>query len=224
MKKKMSGNRLRWGILACICIMGFFMIGLHREDNVDMQKGIAKEIIRFHVIANSDDMVDQNVKLTVKDKAAAYMQKKLGNARTKQEAKSIMKKEIPAIRKLAQKTVKKEGFHYSCDVLYHEREFPVKVYGDLTFPAGKYEALDIVLGNAEGKNWWCVMFPSLCFVDGTYAVVPDNSKARLKEVLTEKEYRLISRDNKVKIAYKLKTAEWFTKVKRNFKEFINDIV
>lgn len=209
MNKKNSG-RLRGIILVCICIAGFIYVLGRKEESIDIQKGIAKEIIRFHVIANSDTPVDQGVKLVVKDKVVTYMQKKLRNTETKEEAKEIMKKEIPAIQNIAQKTVRKEGYPYSCNVMYHQRTFPVKVYGDLTFPAGKYEALDIVLGNAEGKNWWCVMFPSLCFVDGTYSIVPEDSKESLKGVLTEEEFQSISKTEGVKVSFDFKIREWIT--------------
>lgn len=207
MKKK--SNRIRCAVLLCICMAGFLYAGIHREVSSNVQLGIAKEIIRFHVIANSDDDVDQKVKLVVKDEVVTYMQGKLAKIKTRDQAEKVMKQEMPAIKKIAQKTVKKQGYRYSCDVVYHERQFPVKVYGDLTFPAGKYEALDVILGNAKGKNWWCVMFPSLCFVDGTYAVVPDNSKERLKEVLTEEEYKTIAEDETVKVEFALKFAEWW---------------
>lgn len=211
MKKK--GNMTRCIILLCMCMAGFIYAAIHSEANSNVQQGIAKEIIRFHVIANSDAEVDQKVKLVVKDKVVSYMQGKLAETKTREQAKKVMKREMPAIKKIAQKTVRKQGYQYSCDVIYHEREFPVKIYGDLTFPAGKYEALDVVLGNAEGKNWWCVMFPSLCFVDGTYAVVPDNSKDRLKEVLTEEEYKTISENGTVKVEFAFKMAQWWKALK-----------
>ncbi len=217
---KLKRNSLRCLILLCMCIAGYGYTLLHSETNANMQKGIAKEIIRFHVIANSDKDVDQNVKLVVKDKVVKYMQGKLASTKTRYEAKQIMKREMPQIKKIAQRTIRKEGYHYSCDVQYHEREFPIKVYGDLTFPAGKYEALDVILGNAEGKNWWCVMFPSLCFVNGTYSYVPDNSKNRLKEVLTENEYRAISKKKKFNIEYKLKVAEWCGSVKKQIMNIV----
>ena len=164
------------------------------------------------MIANSDANVDQEVKLVVKDKVVKYMQGKLADASTREEAKKIMKDEIPAIKKIAQKTVKKEGYGYSCDVIYHKRNFPIKVYGDLTFPAGEYEALDVILGSAQGKNWWCVMFPTLCFVDGTYSIVPDDSKQQLKEVLTEEEFKAISSEKNVKVKYTFKLKEWYDKI------------
>lgn len=213
MKQNSKSNKSPIITLLCICALGFLYCAVHTsEPNSSVQQGIAKEVIRFHVIANSDANVDQEVKLVVKDNVVKYMQGKLADASTREEAKKIMKEEMPAIKKLAYKTVKKEGYGYSCDVIYHKRNFPIKVYGDLTFPAGEYEALDVVLGSAQGKNWWCVMFPTLCFVDGTYSIVPDNSKQQLREVLTEEEFKVISSEKKVKVEYTFKMKEWYDKI------------
>lgn len=214
MKNKKSGNKTRGIVLLCICVIGLVYCGLHRNDGgTSVQQGIAKEIIRFHVIANSDDEVDQQVKIKVKNQLVKYMQKELKGVKSKANAKKIMKEKMPQIKAIAKKTIKQEGYQYTCDVKYHKRTFPVKVYGDLTFPAGEYEALDVVLGNAEGKNWWCVMFPTLCFVDGTYSVVPDESKELLKNVLTEQEYKTISEDEGITVEYALKIVEWWKQLK-----------
>ena len=220
MKKVKKSNKYRYIILLCMCMAGFLYTILHSESNTNVQKGIAKEIIRFHVVANSDADVDQEVKLVVKDRVVHYMQGKLADAKTKKEAKHIMKKEIPQIKHIAQKTLRKEGYNYSCDVVYHQREFPVKVYGDLTFPAGKYEALDVVLGDARGRNWWCVMFPSLCFVDGTYSIVPDNSKEKLQKVLTKEEYETISENETLKVQYAFKVTEWWNSAKEQILKIV----
>ena len=87
--------------------------------------------------------------------------------------------------------------------------FPTKIYKDLTFPAGEYEALRVDIGNAEGKNWWCVMYPPLCFVDQTYSIVPEDSKKQLKDLLTTKEYESLFADKDTKITYRFKVVEIF---------------
>lgn len=222
MKGKKKSNNCRYIILLCICMIGLIYCGLHRNDGgTSIQQGIAEEIIRFHVIANSDDEVDQQVKLKVKERLVKYMQKELKGIDNKAEAKRVMKREMPKIKAIARKTLKKEGYNYSCDVKYHKRTFPVKLYGDLTFPAGEYEALDVVLGNAKGKNWWCVMFPTLCFVDGTYAVVPDESKEILKNTLTDAEYNAITREERFTVAYELKMVEWWNQLKEQIVKMVD---
>lgn len=224
MKKEKKNKKASVIILFSMCMIGLLYCAVHKkEGNTQLQQGIAKEIIRFHVIANSDAEMDQEVKLAVKDEVVAYMQGKLKKTESRKKAKQIMKEEMPAIQKIAQKTVKKEGYNYSCDVVYHKRDFPVKVYGDLTFPAGEYEALDVVLGNAEGKNWWCVMFPSLCFVDGTYSIVPEESKDRLKEVLTEEEYEAVAHTEGIEVEYAFKLADWWKSMKEAAIKLIDTI-
>ncbi|MDE7051390.1 MAG: stage II sporulation protein R [Lachnospiraceae bacterium] len=96
------------------------------------------------------------------------------------------------------------------NVSLEERYFPVKSYGDLVFPAGNYKALCVEIGEAKGRNWWCVLFPSLCFVDETYAVVPDSSKEKLKETLSDEEYESLEQNKEEKGFFThLAIYDWF---------------
>lgn len=156
-----------------------------------MQEDIAEQIIRFHVLANSDSEEDQAVKLKVKNEIVSYMQQKLAGCSTKQEAEEVLKKEDGQIRQIATRVLQENGYDYCVNSEFSNVYFPVKNYGDLAFPAGNYDAYRILIGKAEGKNWWCVMFPSLCAVNETYSVVPEESKDTLKHVLTEEEYESI---------------------------------
>lgn len=210
---KSEGNNKRIIILFIISFMAILYTCVIHKKPVEpaVQQGIAKEVIRFHVIANSDTEIDQDVKMKVKDNVVEYLQGKLKHAKTKKEAKKIICKESKKLRKIAQKTIEKEGFQYDCKVVYGKRTFPVKMYGDLTFPEGEYDALQIVLGKAEGHNWWCVMFPTLCFLDGTYMIVPDVSKQLLKNTLTKEEYSAISEPGHFNIRYRLKIGDWWKK-------------
>lgn len=213
-KKRINGCMFLFILsIAVLLICGV----IHRSNEGEtIQKGIADQVIRFHVIANSDSEVDQGVKLLVKNKVVIYLQKKLKDVKTKAEAEKIIVKEIPVIQKIAKKTVREEGYDYPCNVRMGDRAFPVKMYGDLTFPAGTYEALQITLGEAEGRNWWCVMFPSLCMVDGTYSIVPDSSKTLLKHVLSPEEYDTVLGQKDIKVKYKFKAAEWWNKLRNRF--------
>lgn len=159
-----------------------------QESAEELQHNIASQIIRLHVIANSDTQSDQTLKLKVRDSIIEDMQSALKNASSVKEARNILTEKMPQIQKKAQKTIQAEGYDYPVSISLNQRYFPVKVYGDLTFPAGEYEALCLKIGKASGRNWWCVLFPSLCFVDETYAVVPDESKEKLQESLSEEEY------------------------------------
>ncbi len=169
-----------------------------------MQKDIASEIIRFHVIANSDSAGDQALKLKVKSAVTESLYPVLSNATDVDEARQIVEKHLDQIEALADKVIEDNGYHYPVSASLEKGYFPIKVYGDLTLPPGQYEALRIEIGKAKGQNWWCVMFPPLCFVDATYSVVPKESKAQLKQVLTEEEYNSVFTHKKADIKIKLK--------------------
>lgn len=159
-----------------------------QESPEQIQENIAAQVIRLHVVANSDSEADQALKLRVRDAVLQGLQSSLAGVDSVKEAKSVILAQIPSIERIAAATIQKEGCSYPVKVTLGTRYFPVKVYGDLSFPAGNYEALCLQIGEAEGHNWWCVLFPSLCFVDETYAVVPEESKEKLKSSLSEEEY------------------------------------
>ena len=160
-----------------------------QESSEEIQQGIAENIIRLHVIANSDSDDDQALKLKVRDGIITRLQSSLADAGSMAQARSELMAENSAIQKEAERIIQNEGYDYPVRVSLEQLYFPVKEYGDLTFPAGNYEALCIEIGQAAGRNWWCVLFPSLCFVDETCAVVPDSSKEKLEDALTEEEYQ-----------------------------------
>lgn len=157
-----------------------------------IQHDIADHIIRLHVIAHSDTDEDQTLKLKVRNEVLTQIQNSLLQADTQTEAKTILSGMIPSIQNIAQNKIQAEGYNYPARVVIEDRYFPAKAYGDLTFPPGTYQALCIEIGNAEGKNWWCVLFPSLCFVDETTAEVPEPSKEKLENALTEEAYNSLS--------------------------------
>lgn len=179
-------------VLGVVFLLVILVLAKSQNGQAKVQQGIADQIIRFHVLANSDSEEDQAVKLKVKTKVVEYLQKQLTNCQSKEEAKAILRANFGKIQEIAAKVLKEEGFDYPVKVELATAYFPVKVYGDLTFPEGDYEALRVLIGEAKGKNWWCVMFPSLCFVNETYSVVPDTSKDTLRYVLSDEEYEEIS--------------------------------
>lgn len=170
---------------------------------------ISESVFRLHVIANSDNQEDQDLKYKVRDKLIEYMNSKLGNISTKKEAMNIVVENLENFKEIAQKTIKDEGYNYSVNLKVGNFEFPTKKYGDISLPAGYYDALRVEIGEAKGQNWWCVMFPPLCFVDVTSGVVPEESKKELKNNLDEEEYALISSDKSNEIEFKFKLLEWF---------------
>ena len=160
---------------------------------------IADSVFRLHVIANSDSAEDQNLKYTVRDKVIEYMSSISQNASSKEAVIEIAKANLDKIQAIASQTIRENGYTYSVNVEVGNFSFPSKRYGDITLPPGYYDALRIKIGEAEGQNWWCVMFPPLCFVDVTSGVVPDESKEIMKQNLSNEEFDLISKNsNEVK--------------------------
>lgn len=197
--------------LLLFCGLTTLLIKANALHDQNLQKGIADEIIRFHVIANSDSPEDQSLKLTVKDTLVKSLAPLLKNADSITEARSIITNELDFIRELAEVTIKDNGYNYPVTVSLEKCYFPLKIYGDYTFPPGNYEALRVQIGEAAGKNWWCVMFPPLCFVDETYSVVDNNTDKQLKYLLTEEEYNSL-KDKKTPIKVKFKLFESIKKL------------
>jgi len=165
---------------------------------------IADSVFRLHVIANSDSAEDQNLKYIVRDKVIEYMSSISQNASSKEDVIEIAKANLDKIRAIASQTIRENGYTYSVNVEVGNFSFPSKRYGDITLPPGYYDALRIKIGEAEGQNWWCVMFPPLCFVDVTSGVVPDESKEIMKQNLSKEEFDLISKSsNEVKVKFKI---------------------
>lgn len=167
---------------------------------------IANSVFRLHVIANSDSNEDQNLKYIVRDKLLEYMNELCINCSTKEEAISIAQNNLNNFKELALQTIREEGFDYSVNVNIGNFEFPTKYYGDISLPAGYYDALKVEIGEAKGQNWWCVMFPPLCFTDVTSGVVPEESKEDLENTLTDEEFSIVS-DNSLDIQVKFKILE-----------------
>ena len=132
-----------------------------------------------------------------------------GDCKSKDEAIALVTEHQEEFKQIALQTIKDNGYSYDVNISIGNFEFPTKDYGDISLPAGYYDALRVEIGEAKGQNWWCVMFPPLCFVDVTSGVVPDESKEQLEDTLSEEEYALVSEDSDVKIQFKFKLLEFF---------------
>lgn len=171
---------------------------------------ISESVFRLHVIANSDSKEDQDLKYKVRDSLLEYMNNICKDCSSKEEAISLVEKNKENFKKIAEDTIKSEGYSYTVNINIGNFEFPTKTYGDISLPAGFYDALRVEIGEAKGQNWWCVMFPPLCFVDISSGIVPDQSKETMEENLSEEEYALISDDSNTQIQFKFKLLEFFT--------------
>lgn len=179
---------------------------------------LQKSVFRLHVIANSDSEDDQNLKLKVRDNVLRYMNTLCSKTTSKEEAIEIATIHLNEFKEIALNTIKENGCNYNVDISIDNVFFPTKTYGDISLPEGYYDALRIKIGKAEGKNWWCVMFPPLCFVDVTSGIVPDDSKDLLKENLSQEEYDLIcngnsENQNNTDITFKFKIVELLNNTK-----------
>lgn len=207
--KNNKENRKRWFFcLACSLCISLMLTGaiFHRLQIVEaktdaVQKELAKEVFRFHVLANSDSKEDQAVKLKVRDAVIAYMEAEMqeNGETTAETTKQWAKLHLRELEQIAEQTLRKNGYSYGATAEVIKDYFPEKTYGDVIFPEGEYEALRLKLGEAGGHNWWCVLYPGLCFNDQTCAVVDEEGKKELKGTLTAEEYEMVTATTEFKI-------------------------
>ncbi|MGN0819260.1 MAG: stage II sporulation protein R [Christensenellaceae bacterium] len=147
------------------------------------------EYLRIHIRANSNDAVDQNVKYLVKDEIVEYLTPIIAGCDSKDEAISSIKQNVDAINRLIDSFLQKNGFNYKSSLAIRKEHFPTRCYGDLTLEEGDYDAVIVNLGSGKGDNWWCVVFPPLCFTDSknvkyksAIKEIIDNFKLKYKEI------------------------------------------
>ena len=243
LKNKIGTKNLICGILGICIAVGWmwsftaWRVALVDKKICETQRGIADEVFRFHVLANSDSEKDQRVKLKVRDAVIAYMTSEMpgttnqmDHAVTMDQAEQmnpgIQKNSAQATKKwaeshlndlilVADEVLEREGMDYQADaqvaanasdgkpvrVYFTKERFPIRHYGTAIFPAGEYQALRVDIGKAAGHNWWCVLYPNLCFLDKTCAVVSDEGKEDLKGVLTDEEYQLLTDNKELKVKW-----------------------
>lgn len=178
----MSDERKCVILLILTILMGFLLFYTYIGDSENDHEGI----IRLHVIANSNTVGDQALKLKVRDAVIAYMEDQEDLA-TVDETRDFLKGDLNRLETIADGIIAAEGYDYTAKADIGVRYIPEKTYGDITFPAGNYEALNITLGKGEGENWWCVLFPPLCLLDEG----------------TENDPDVVSQDQQLKLRWKL---------------------
>lgn len=161
------------------------------SETKSARDALASSAIRFHVLANSNSQTDQNLKMQVKENVVNYIYDNTGDFKSVEETKQFIATHDGDIKNIAQNTITSQGFDYEVASSFGKQSFPVKTYGDVTFPEGTYTSYTLSIGKGKGHNWWCVLYPPLCFVDASTGVVPDSSKERLQESLTDTEYNSI---------------------------------
>lgn len=212
MKVRIIKARLVILILSLIAIISIMSISIKNEaDKIDnVSESYKEKLIRFHVIANSDAEEDQELKLKVRDEIISYLQPKLENSSSIEESEKIITSEYDNLQSISRETILDNGYEYDVKVGIEYSNFPTKQYSNVILPAGEYKALKVVIGEGKGKNWWCVMFPPLCFVDEENGVIDKSTDEKLQSVLDEEEYNLITTKNKEEgnvVKFKFKIVE-----------------
>ena len=188
-------------ILAMAVAFAFISVGYIQWRKDNMVQELAGEVLRFHVLANSDSEKDQALKMRVKEAVITYMQSAIPETTSVEETTRWAEKHLENLEQVANQVICKAGYDYSVKAQVVWYDFPEKTYGDVTFPSGEYQALRIEIGEAKGQNWWCVLYPNLCFVDAVHAVVPEESKQELQQILEEDTYRMITKPPRWKISW-----------------------
>ena len=195
------------------CIIGVFLIFVSVVSAVEcVQENVSGSVVRIHIIANSDAENDQRIKLLVRD-AVISCQKDIFKDGIK---KTLNNEEKEKIKLISEKILKEEGANYGAFVETGKFYFPVKRYENITLPAGEYDAVRIVLGEGGGKNWWCVMYPPLCFSGSYVGKMETENLNILKEGMSEFDYKIIS-DESIKVVPAFKLAQMWQTVKESIK-------
>lgn len=192
-------------VITAILTSILFFLSLFCLYAEKINNDLSDSMIRLHIIANSNEPFDQLVKLRVRDAVIDYMNDKMCEINTKEDVKDYLSAKKGEMEAVANSVLISEGFDESARVTFGRFPFPTKKYGNMILPAGYYEALRIELGEAKGENWWCVMFPPLCFVEDTKGEIEEEYIDLLKDELSEEEMELISlTDSKSEIPVELK--------------------
>ena len=187
---------MKYKISLCISALCFFtafliLMASRTTGEEALASRIAPEILRFHVLAESDSARDQNLKLGVKGLVLDYIRSQVPEDTDKKQLEQWIEGNKTSIEAMAQDWLADQGASYPVKLELTRDYFPTKAYGDMVFPCGTYDAVRITIGSGKGHNWWCVLYPRLCFTDCLHAVVEEGEQQELKEVLTEEEYETL---------------------------------
>ena len=184
---------MKYKISLCISALCFFtafliLMASRTTGEEALASRIAPEILRFHVLAESDSARDQNLKLGVKGLVLDYIRSQVPEDTDKEQLEQWIEGNKTSIEAMAQDWLADQGASYPVKLELTRDYFPTKSYGDMVFPCGTYDAVRITIGSGKGRNWWCVLYPSLCYTDAIHAVVPDSSRKTLSSLLAEDDY------------------------------------
>ena len=182
----------------CALVLGLFP--------VSGEERVYDSVVRLHVLANSDSEEDQALKLKVRDRIIEVTEELFEQAKTREDAEKIARSALSLIKAEAQKTVEENGYAYDVAVELGQEEYPQRDYEGLKFPAGEYLSLRVMIGDAEGQNWWCVLFPPICLRAASRSV-KDTENAFVEAGLTGEQYRIITESDSGRYKVKFKILE-----------------
>ena len=192
-------NFKRFIFVLFLLILFIFFSVISYASNIS--NNLENNIFRLHILANSDSWVDQSLKLKVRDNIINYLENLCDNCKSKNEFYNVINKNLNNIEDIAINTILDNGFYYPIFIEVGNFYFPTKHYGNISFPAGDYDGIRIKIGKAEGENWWCSLFPPLCFTDISSGIIDSTASENLENNISFEEFNIVSSDNKI---YKLK--------------------
>ena len=163
---------------------------------------LSEKVLRLHVLANSDSEADQQLKLKVRDAILQESDRLFQQSDSKEAAMAQMATHLSDVEQVAERTLRKNGCDLPVTAALKKVEFNTRTYGNITLPTGDYDALQVEIGAAKGKNWWCVLFPSLC--------VPSSTNMQMEDVLTQDELQVVEQSG---YDVRFKVVEWYEAVK-----------
>ncbi len=205
-------NRKKWLryfslLLPILLLLSIFCLGSVAKRD---QKAISKQVLRLHIVGNTNSEVDQNLKLLVRDSILTKHKTVFAEADNRSDAILCAKQSIPQIKNTAEQTLQKHGCFAPVTVQVEETTFPTKHYGSVSLPAGRYTAVNVRIGNADGENWWCVLYPPLCLTEGTLNA-DEQTLQLLQSSLSPAEYSLITQPKKITFRMKFRILELLEK-------------
>lgn len=200
------------GVLLYILISVILLLPQKAYEPNAASLSLEDRILRLHILAAGDDTASQEIKLHVRDAVLSRIRDSVEGANTAKEAEHALAVLLPEIEKVANRTLEEYGVSYRATATLTTEFFPIKQYGSLLLPPGEYRALRIVLGEGEGKNWWCMLYPSLCFTEGITATISEEEKEELRGLLSEDDFELLFSAKEKKPVFRFRIAELWKKL------------
>jgi len=210
-------KRVRFILVIAVALLTLSILGSKTAFVLEQRDYRPDNLLRLHVIANSNTLADQALKRLIRNKIIDSSKELLTDVKDVTDASSIIRDNIDYLTQVAEEEISKRGKDYKVVVKLEKTHFPMRTYGSVTLPEGDYQAVRVILGDGKGANWWCVLFPPLCFIDSADSI--DNSSPKLMEAKANKSH--IKEDQEIEVEFRLKFLDYIKKnpelIKKNLK-------